>query len=57
MSGIDGQWGKPAKDGKFEFTVTDMRCGVKQVGDNVLGAKAQGDLPGQREGQEHCQDG
>jgi hypothetical protein len=31
-----------ARDGKFEFTVTGMKCGVPSVGDDVLGQKAQG---------------
>ena len=34
--------GQPARDGKFEFTVKAPRCGVKKVGSDLLGAKAQG---------------
>ncbi|WBB76627.1 DUF4352 domain-containing protein [Micromonospora sp. WMMD1128] len=34
--------GKPARDGKFEFTVKSARCGVAKVGSSMLGAKAQG---------------
>lgn len=39
---VAGVMGKPAKDGKFQFTVTAMHCGVGQVGDDTLGKKAQG---------------
>jgi hypothetical protein len=38
-----GQMGKPAKDGKFEFTVTGMKCGLGQVG-GEFGSKAQGEF-------------
>lgn len=34
--------GDPARDGKFEFTVKSNKCGVKKVGSDLLGAKAQG---------------
>ncbi|MFC0003509.1 DUF4352 domain-containing protein [Micromonospora siamensis] len=34
--------GKPARDGKFEFTVKSTKCGVAKIGDSTLGAKAQG---------------
>lgn len=34
--------GKPVRDGKFEFTVTKLKCGVSKVGDSVLSDKAQG---------------
>lgn len=35
--------GQPAKDGKFEFTVNNMKCGVPTVGDNpYLQATAKG---------------
>jgi hypothetical protein len=37
-----GAMGKPAKDGKFQFTVTKMSCGATQVGSEFLNAKAQG---------------
>jgi hypothetical protein len=30
------------KDGKFEFTVTSVKCGVPQVGPDAVGEKAQG---------------
>ena len=33
---------QPARDGKFEFTVTKVQCGVPKVGDDVLGKTAQG---------------
>ncbi|MFC6238048.1 DUF4352 domain-containing protein [Longivirga aurantiaca] len=29
-------------DGKFEFTATSLKCGVKSVGNEILGTKAQG---------------
>jgi len=34
--------GKPARDGKFEFTVSKMDCSKTKVGDQYLNAKAQG---------------
>ncbi|MEU0546729.1 DUF4352 domain-containing protein [Micromonospora sp. NPDC005979] len=34
--------GEPARDGKFEFTVKSSKCGVAKIGNDVLGAKAQG---------------
>ncbi|MFI6161671.1 DUF4352 domain-containing protein [Micromonospora haikouensis] len=34
--------GQPARDGKFEFTVKSSKCGVAKVGNDPLGAKAQG---------------
>lgn len=34
--------GQPARDGKFEFTVTKVKCGVSRVGTQYLGEKAQG---------------
>ncbi len=37
-----GQMGKPAVDGKFQFTVTGMKCGVPSVGPAEFGEKAQG---------------
>ncbi len=40
---VAGQMGKPARDGKFEFTVTGMKCGVEQVG-GEFGSKAQGEF-------------
>jgi hypothetical protein len=42
QNAVAGQLGKPAKDGKFEFTVTGMKCGATSVGDEVLSQKAQG---------------
>lgn len=40
---VAGKMNTPATDGKFEFTVTKMRCGVKQVG-GEYGEKAQGEF-------------
>lgn len=34
--------GDAVRDGKFEFTVTDMSCGKKTVGNEFLNKKAQG---------------
>ncbi len=34
--------GDPARDGKFEFIVKSSKCGVRKVGSDLLGAKAQG---------------
>ena len=34
--------GTPARDGKFEFTVTSVESGVARVGDDVFGKDAQG---------------
>lgn len=34
--------GDPVRDGKFEFTVTSVKDGVKSVGDDLLGQEAQG---------------
>jgi hypothetical protein len=36
------QVGQAVRDGKFEFTVQKIKCGVTEVGDSVLGEKAQG---------------
>lgn len=33
---------QPARDGKFEFTVTRVKCGATKVGSDLLGQKAQG---------------
>jgi hypothetical protein len=33
---------QPARDGKFEFTVTGVQCGVASVGSDAFGKKAQG---------------
>lgn len=34
--------GDPVKDGKFQFTVTNVDCGKKSVGSSLLNQKAQG---------------
>ncbi|NUS73197.1 MAG: DUF4352 domain-containing protein [Corynebacteriales bacterium] len=34
--------GAPVRDGKFEFTVNEVNCGVSQVGTEYLNATAQG---------------
>ena len=34
--------GQAVRDGKFEFTVTKVKCGISHVGDSTLGEKAQG---------------
>ena len=34
--------GESARDGKFEFTVESVKCGVGKVGSDLLGAAAQG---------------
>ncbi|MEO3748077.1 DUF4352 domain-containing protein [Plantactinospora sp. B5E13] len=34
--------GDPARDGKFEFTVQRVKCGVHKVGTDLLGTTAQG---------------
>lgn len=34
--------GEPARDGKFEFTVKNVKCGEKSVGNEFLKTKAQG---------------
>lgn len=34
--------GDPVRDGKFEFTVQRVKCGVSKVGTDLLGATAQG---------------
>lgn len=39
-----GKMNKPAKDGKFQFTVTDLHCGVPSVGPDDFGQKAQGEF-------------
>ena len=33
---------QPARDGKFEFTVTTVKCGATSVGSDLLSEKAQG---------------
>lgn len=39
---VAGALGKPTTDGKFQFTVTGMKCGVASVGPAEFGQKAQG---------------
>jgi hypothetical protein len=34
--------GDPVRDGKFEFTVTEVEAGVEEIGDESFGEKAQG---------------
>jgi hypothetical protein len=34
--------GEPVRDGKFEFTVTDIQAGVEEVGEDIFGETAQG---------------
>jgi len=34
--------GDPVRDGKFEFVVQKVKCGVSRVGNNLLGERAQG---------------
>jgi hypothetical protein len=41
-SGTTAGIGTPVRDGKFEFTVTKMRCGVPSVGSGGLEQAAQG---------------
>ncbi|WP_433383766.1 DUF4352 domain-containing protein [Actinoplanes sp. CA-142083] len=38
----EGKMNAPIADGTFEFTVTGMKCGVAEVGDDVLNQQAQG---------------
>ena len=44
QNAVAGKMGVPARDGKFEFTVTGVKCGVPRVGDDILGEKAQGEF-------------
>jgi hypothetical protein len=37
-----GKVGAPIRDGKFEFTVQTIKCGVSKVGDDMLNKTAQG---------------
>ncbi|GIE35472.1 Mpr protein [Actinoplanes italicus] len=39
-----GEMNKPATDGKFQFTVTGMKCGVAEVGGEFANEKAQGEF-------------
>jgi len=34
--------GQPARDGKFEFTVSKLECGISKIGDKYLNRTAQG---------------
>ncbi len=34
--------GQPVRDGKFEFVVKNVKCGVRSLGDEFVGRKAQG---------------
>lgn len=36
------QLGQPVRDGKFEFVVKDVKCGIAKVGDEYLNKTAQG---------------
>jgi hypothetical protein len=39
-----GKLNQPVRDGKFEFTLTKMKCGAKKVGSAGLYDKAQGEF-------------
>ena len=39
---VAGRMNRAVADGRFEFAVTGMRCGVRQVGTRRLGQKARG---------------
>lgn len=41
---VTGKMNEPAVDGKFQFTVTGMKCNVPSVGPDGLGQKAQGEF-------------
>ena len=36
------QIGKPVRDGKFQFTVNSVKCGISKVGNEYMSTKAQG---------------
>jgi hypothetical protein len=36
--------GTKVRDGKFEFTVTSLKCGINEVGDEYLNTQAQGEF-------------
>lgn len=42
QNAVAGKMNTPIKDGKFEFTVTGMKCGAERVGPAEFGEKAQG---------------
>lgn len=44
QNAVAGKMGEPATDGKFQFTVTGMKCGVERVGPAGFGEKAQGEF-------------
>lgn len=44
QNAVAGVVGKPAKDGKFEFTVSGMKCGATEVGPEFATTKAQGEF-------------
>lgn len=44
QNAVEGKMNTPATDGKFEFTVTSMKCGATSVGPKEFGAKAQGEF-------------
>jgi hypothetical protein len=39
---VEGEMNSPTTDGKFQFTVTAMKCGATRVGSADFGEKAQG---------------
>ena len=39
---VASQVNKPVRDGKFEFTVKNVKCGISKVGNEYLSTKAQG---------------
>jgi hypothetical protein len=41
-AGKTAKVGEAVRDGKFEFTVQQVKCGVAQLGTDMLGKKAQG---------------
>jgi hypothetical protein len=41
---VAGKMNTPATDGKFQFTVTSMKCSVDQVGDQYVNEKPQGEF-------------
>ena len=38
------QIGEPVRDGKFEFTVNSVKCGISKVGNEYLNTEAQGEF-------------
>jgi hypothetical protein len=41
---VENVFGTKVRDGKFEFTVTGMKCGIKTIGDKYVNTKAQGEF-------------